>query len=182
MRLRTALLIATLASLLTVMGLPRVASAEGLLRAALLVRDAERSIAFYRVLGFEVELDQANPRQPEGNFFPLNVPATAVRLVIMAHRDAVGGKLGLVEFASPTPSEARTDPTRVGIGDVVLVFDTDDADTTYSDLQAINAQILEPPQSYRSKNLAADGRERFGKVFHARDPDGYLIELLQAPR
>ena len=160
----------------------RAGADDGLLRAALIVRDAERSVACYRGLGFEIEMDQANPRQPEGNFFPLNVPATAVRLVVMAHRDEVGGKIGLVEFASPTPTEARRDPTTVGIGDVVLVFDTADADASHADLQAINAQILEPPQTYRSKKTAADGRALFGKVFHARDPDGYLIELLQAPR
>jgi catechol 2,3-dioxygenase-like lactoylglutathione lyase family enzyme len=168
--------------LCALMDAARPAAADGLLRAALIVSDAERSVAFYRVLGFEIEMDQANPRQPEGNFFPLNVPATAVRLVIMAHRDEVGGKIGLVEFASPTPTEARRDPTTVGIGDVVLVFDTADADASHADLQAINAEILEPPQTYRSKKTAADGRALFGKVFHARDPDGYLIELLQAPR
>jgi catechol 2,3-dioxygenase-like lactoylglutathione lyase family enzyme len=156
--------------------------AESLLRAALLVTDAERSIAFYRKLGLEVELDQANPRRVDGNFFPLNVPAEAVRLVIMARPDGVGGKIGLVEFSSPTPLEARRDATRVGIGDVVLVFDVQDAEATHTRLQHSGAVILEPPQTYQSKRRDAAGRTLSGKVFHARDPDGYLVELLQAPQ
>lgn len=163
--------------------LPRFAHAEGLLRAALLVTDAERSIAFYRTLDFVIELDQANPRRVEGNFFPLNVPSEAVRLVILARADDVGGKIGLVQFSTPTPLEARRDPSRVGIGDVVLVFDVKDADATHLRLQQAGAQILEPPQVYQSKRRdITTGRALSGKVFHARDPDGYLIELLQAPR
>lgn len=161
---------------------PLTSQADPLLRAALLVTDAERSMAFYRALGFEVELDQANPRRAEGGFFPLNVPAKAVRLVIMAHGTDQGGKIGLVQFSQPTPSEARRDPSRVGIGDVVLVFDTADAEITHARLQQIGAHIIEPPQIYQSKKTDAQGRALKGKVFHARDPDGYLIELLQAPR
>ena len=161
---------------------PLSAQADPLLRTALLVADAERSLIFYRALGFEIELDQANPQRAAGGFFPLNVPARAVRLVIMAHRTGRGGKIGLVEFLQPSPTESRRDPSTVGIGDVVLVFDVDDADDANTRLRQIGAHIIEPPQIYQSKKTDAQGRALTGKVFHARDPDGYLIELLQAPR
>ena len=85
-----------------------------LLRASLLVEDAERAAAFYAALGFRIESDFTNARRPEGNPFPLNAPSTAVRLVILASADGAGGRIGLVEFRSPTPDENRLDKEKTG--------------------------------------------------------------------
>jgi catechol 2,3-dioxygenase-like lactoylglutathione lyase family enzyme len=161
---------------------PAAAESPTLLRAALIVEDASRSMAFYELLGFRVEMDQANPRKAEGNPFPLNAPSSAVRLVIMQSDSGAGGRIGLVEFSRPTPAEARRDPERTGRGDVVLVFDVADADAVHATMQRAGAKIIEPPQVYTSKKTAPDGSPLRGTVFHVRDPDGYLIELLQAPR
>ena len=158
------------------------ASSSTLLRAALIVEDAARSIAFYELLGFRIEMDQSNPRKPEGNPFPLNAPATQTRLVIMASATGEGGRIGLVEFSKPTPADNRVDAARTGRGDVVLVFDVADAEAVHGELLKAGARILEPPQVYVSKKTAADGSPMRGKVFHARDPDGYLVELLEAPK
>ena len=79
------------------------------------------------------------------------------------------------------PRRAAT-PERTGRGDVVLVFDVADADAVHATMQRAGAKIIEPPQVYTSKKTAPDGSPLRGKVFHVRDPDGYLIELLQAPR
>jgi catechol 2,3-dioxygenase-like lactoylglutathione lyase family enzyme len=154
--------------------------APTLLRAALLVSDASRSIEFYRLLGFQVDMDQTTARQAQGNPFPLNVPATQTRLVILASATGAGGRIGLVEFNHPRPTDTRTDRERVGLGSVVLVFDVADADAIHTQLLAAKARILEPPQIYVSKRTAADGRALRGKVFHVLDPDGYLVELLEA--
>lgn len=159
---------------------PSVA-APTLLRAALIVRDASASIDFYRLLGFTIESDATTPRNPKENPFPLNAPSTQTRLVILQSANGAGGKIGLVEFSGPTPPEARIDPARVGRGDVVLVFDVADADAVHARLSQADAKILEPPQVYVSKRTTDDGRPLRGKVFHVHDPDGYLVELLQAP-
>jgi catechol 2,3-dioxygenase-like lactoylglutathione lyase family enzyme len=153
-----------------------------LLRASLLVEDAGRAAAFYAALGFRMESDFANAREPAGNPFPLNAPSTAVRLVILASADGTGGRIGLVEFRSPTPGVNRIDEGKTGRGDVVLVFDVPDADATHAALLAAGAQVLGPPQVYVSRNRAPDGGPMQGKVFHARDPDGHLVELLEAPK
>lgn len=153
-----------------------------LLRASLLVEDADRAIGFYAALGFRVEGDFANPRRPEGNPFPLNAPSTTVRLVILASAGGDGGRIGLVQFAAPTPDDNRREPERTGRGDVVLVFDVPDAEATHAALVAAGARVLEPPQVYVSRNRASDGGPMQGKVFHARDPDGHLVELLEAPK
>lgn len=153
-----------------------------LLRASLLVEDAGRAAAFYAALGFRIESDFANAREPAGNPFPLNAASTAVRLVILASADGTGGRIGLVEFRAPTPGENRIDKGKTGRGDVVLVFDVPDADSAHAALLAAGAQVLEPPQVYVSRNRAPDGGPMQGKVFHARDPDGHLVELLEAPK
>jgi catechol 2,3-dioxygenase-like lactoylglutathione lyase family enzyme len=154
-----------------------------LLRTALIVADAERSIAFYGLLGFSVEADNASDRKPAANPFPLNAPATRYRLVILASRDKTGGRIGLVDFRDPAPSPTRSATTEsVGRGDMVFVFDVADADAMHAALQAAGARILEKPQVYVSKRPDANGRALQGKVFHAWDPDGNLIELLEAPK
>ena len=154
-----------------------------LLRTALIVADAERSIAFYGLLGFRIEADNASDRKPGANPFPLNAPSTRYRLVILASGDQAGGRIGLVDFRDPAPAPARAAGDRkVGQGDMVFVFDVADADATHAALKNAGARILEPPQVYVSRRKAADGRSLQGKVFHAWDPDGNLIELLEAPK
>ena len=168
---------------LCLLALPRAHAepAPTLLRAALIVKDATRSIDFYAQLGFRIESDTTSARNPRDNPFPLNAPATQTRLVIMANATGEGGRIGLVEFSNPTPPQVRSDTSKVGRGDVVLVFDVADADAVHARLRAANAAIIEPPQVYVSRRTTDDGRPMRGKVFHVQDPDGYLVELLQAP-
>ena len=175
-------LVLWLSSLAATATAAELSSPPTLLRAALVVQDAARSIRFYELLGFRIELDQTNPRRAEGNPFPLNAASTRTRLVIMASATGAGGRIGLVEFSAPTPADNRLDAARTGRGDVVLVFDVADADSIHERLRGAAVQILEPPQIYVSKKTAVDGSPLRGKVFHVRDPDGYLVELLEAPK
>lgn len=158
----------------------KTAAKASLLRASLIVEDAARSLQFYELLGYRIEADNTSVRNPVGNFFPLNAPATRTRLVILAPSVA-GGKIGLVQFSEPTPEEARRDPARTGRGDVVLVFDVADADAMHAKLIAAGARVIEPPQVYTSRLRSPDCAVMRGKVFHVWDPDNYLVELLEAP-
>jgi catechol 2,3-dioxygenase-like lactoylglutathione lyase family enzyme len=158
-------------------------AAVTLARSSLLVADADRSIAFYGLLGFRVESDTGRqPRRPEGNPFPLNAPSTWYRLVILASANAAGGRIGLVDFGEPPPAPRRTPGRSVGRGDLVFVFDVPDAEAVHDALRRAGADVHETPQVYVSARKAADGRALRGKVFHAWDPDGNLIELLEAPK
>jgi hypothetical protein len=92
--------------------------------------------------------------------------------------------LSMAMLAIPAPA-APPSPTLLRASllvEVVLVFDVPDADATHAALLAAGAQVLEPPQVYVSRNRAPDGGPMQGKVFHARDPDGHLVELLEAPK
>lgn len=152
-----------------------------LLRSALLVADVERSQRFYELFGFRAEASFDNPRDPDRNPFPLASRSTRTRLVILASASGAGGRIGLVEFSKPTPPDARRESSRTAIGDVVLVLDVAEADSIYRTLQTAGAALVEPPQVYVSRQRAPDGAPMQGKVFHVRDPDGYLIEILQPP-
>lgn len=153
-----------------------------LLRATILVKDAGASIAFYSLLGFRIESDVTNSRTPNANAFPLNAPSMQSRLVIMQSAHGKGGKIGLLEFSDPTPPSVRGDGELVGRGDVVFVFDVADAESTHNRLLASHAKVLEPPQTFVSRQKSSTGKSLTGKVFHVRDPDGYLVELLQAAK
>jgi catechol 2,3-dioxygenase-like lactoylglutathione lyase family enzyme len=173
------------AALLTCMPstLPAADAPATLARSSLLVGDADRSIAFYELLGFRVESDTGRqPRRVAGNPFPLNAPSKWYRLVILVSADASGGRIGLVEFGEPAPAPRRAAGRRVGRGDLVFVFDVSDAEATYEALRRGGADVHEIPQVYTSARQAADGRPLRGKVFHAWDPDGNLLELLEAPK
>ncbi len=162
---------------------PAAPGAPTLLRASLVVADADRSIAFYALLGFRVETDMGTtPRRVEGNPFPLNAPSTRSRLVILQSASGAGGRIGLVQFSEPQLARPRPPNRSVGRGDLVLVFDVADADATHATLRAAGADINEPPQQFVSARRGADGQPLRGKVFHVWDPDGNLVELLEAAR
>lgn len=152
-----------------------------LLRSALIVTDVERSRRFYELFGFRAEAGFDNPRDPARSPFPLASPSTRTRLVILSSASGVGGRLGLVEFSGPTPPDARRDASKTAIGDVVLVLDVANAEAVHRTLQTAQAAIVGPPQIYVSRQRAPDGAPMQGKVFHVRDPDGYLIEVLEPP-
>jgi predicted enzyme related to lactoylglutathione lyase len=93
-----------------------------------------------------------------------------------------GARIGLVSFADPPAPSSRQPRRKVGEGDMVFVFDVADARRAHERLQSAGADIVETPQVYLSKQLDARGRPMEGRVFHVFDPDGNLIELLEAPK
>jgi catechol 2,3-dioxygenase-like lactoylglutathione lyase family enzyme len=150
-----------------------------LLRTTLMVQDVDRSIAFYARLGFVQEGEMGGPRSPESPF-PINSRSSRYRLVILG--SGQGGKIGLLSFDDARPAPTRTlERERIGLGDMVFVMDVPDAAAVHAALTAAGAKIVEPPQVFKSSKTDAQGKPLEGRVFHVFDPDGYLIEILQAP-
>ena len=65
---------------------------------------------------------------------------------------------------------------------MVFVFDVPDARMVHARLVQAGADVVEPPLSYTSRKIDPQGWPMQGWVFHVFDPDGYLIEVLEAPR
>lgn len=153
-----------------------------LLRTAITVADVERSRDFYALLGFETETEMGGERNPDSSF-PLNSRSSRWRLVVLESARAEGGRIGLLSFADEAPVPAR--PVRrdeIGLGDIVFVLDVPDARAVHARLAQAGAAIVEEPFSYTSRQLDASGKPMTGWVFHVFDPDGYLVEILEAPR
>jgi len=176
--------ILALLALLGAVALPAAGAraADGaLLRTTLIVADIGRSIAFYRVLGFEPVGDMGGERDPQSRF-PLNAASRRFRLVVLADAQRSPARIGVLQFQDASPAPVRAPRRRVGLGDMVFVIDVADAAAAHAALTQAGADVVEPPQVYRSKELDARGRALEGRVFHAFDPDGYLVELLEAPK
>jgi catechol 2,3-dioxygenase-like lactoylglutathione lyase family enzyme len=153
-----------------------------LLRTTLTVADVDRSARFYSLLGFTVEDEMGGERNPDSPF-PLNSRSTQWRLVILAPASGEGGKIGLLSFDASRPAPAREmSRERIGLGDMVFVLDVPDARAVHATLVEAGADVVEAPLSYTSRKLDPEGRPMQGWVFHAFDPDGYLVEVLEAPR
>lgn len=159
-----------------------IADGARLLRTALIVEDVDRSLRFYALLGHAPESEMGGSRDPARTPFPLNAGATKWRLVILASAANPGARIGLVSFDDPRPAPSRPARRKLGLGDMVFVSDVADARRTHELLKAAGADIVETPQMYQSKQLDSRGRPMEGHVFHVFDPDGNLIELLEAPK
>jgi len=167
------------ALLLAIAGIAQAGEAS-LLRTTLTVADVDRSLAFYALLGFATDSDVGGERSPDSPF-PLNSRSTRWRLVVLAPASGQGGRIGLLSFDDASPAPVRDmKREKVGLGDMVFVLDVADAAAVHARLAAAGAQVVEEPVTFRSRNLRADGSPMEGRVFHVFDPDGYLIEILQA--
>ena len=135
--------------------------------AGIVVRDAERSLAFYRdLLGLKVEVDQLE----RGDFIDsiLGMPDVRVRTVKLSAAEGPT-LLELLEFED---SEGATgDPGDLSrIGPTHSALTVDDLDGLYERLSAAGVRFVSAPQT------SADGRAR---VAFCADPDGAMLELVE---
>jgi catechol 2,3-dioxygenase-like lactoylglutathione lyase family enzyme len=140
-------------------------------RTTLIVRDAGRSLQFYRdVLGMSVWYDDEVVLAAGG-------AGDRTRLVIMRGLDPVIGMIGLLQWVDPAlPGPARQ-RDRLGIGDVVFVTQSDDVHEAYGRLQAWGARIHAAPHEFRVRGH--DGQELVMTSISFWDPDGYFFEMNQ---
>ncbi len=115
------------------------------------VLDLERSVAFYRRLGFE-EVGRMPIRDEATNCF-LGLPGDGARLELTHNHD-------------------RAEPYEVGTGYGHIAITAEDLDATLERLAEDGIEPEKPP--YRV-------REGGSRICFVRDPDGYRIELLERP-
>ncbi len=146
-------------------------------RTTLLVSDVKASVAFYEKIGFKVWLDTGGPRDPnKPTSFPVNGKPSQSNLVIMAGRDPWIGMIGLLLYDKPLLTQTRKADAAYGIGDAVLMLETDDVDSVYKNLQALGTPILQLPR--QAETRSANAIKQVKNMFF-RDPDGWVIEMSQ---
>jgi glyoxylase I family protein len=139
----------------------------------------ERSLAFYRLIGFEVVLDFATAPGSHRTFgeaglgpilgLPGNCDGRAALLALSDDRHAV--KLDLIEWKSPlVPARRREGLAQPGIARLCLK--TTDADAVHARLSTAGHNAFSTPIQ------VSLGGSRI-KVFCVEDPDGIVIEFMQ---
>lgn len=145
-------------------------------RTTLIVRDAARSLAFYRdVLGMTVWYDDEVVLSGHG--LAAGAPGDRTRLVIMQAQDPVIGMLGLLQFTAPPLDAPARDRQCLAIGDVVFVMQTDDVDAVHRQLADWGARVHAAPHAFEVRG--ADGHLVRMTSLSFWDPDGYFFEVNQ---
>jgi catechol 2,3-dioxygenase-like lactoylglutathione lyase family enzyme len=145
-------------------------------RTTLIVRDAGRSLAFYRdVFGMTVWYDDEIVLG--GVTLPVGSRGDRTRLVIMRAQDPVIGMIGLLQFTAPPLPAPTSERATLGIGDVVFVMQTDDVEAVHERLRAWGARIQAPPHDFEVRG--ADGAQLRMTTLSCWDPDGYFFEINQ---
>jgi catechol 2,3-dioxygenase-like lactoylglutathione lyase family enzyme len=147
-------------------------------RTTLIVRDMERSLAFYRDgLSLKVVYDEILTRPA-----PASNPAageTAVRLALLRGNDTFIGLIGLLEYQNPRLPEPEGGPQRPGIGDVLLVFNAKDLERRFERVRSTpGVTVASEPALLQYPG--GEGNEPIPVLVSSMwDPDGYFVELSQ---
>jgi catechol 2,3-dioxygenase-like lactoylglutathione lyase family enzyme len=145
-------------------------------RTTLIVRDAARSLEFYRdVLGLTVWYDDEVVLG--GVTLPVGARGDRTRLVVMRADDPLVGMVGLLQFTAPPLPAPAAERRTLGIGDVVFVMQTDDVEDVHRRLQQWGARVQAPPHAFEVRG--ADGTPLRMTTLSFWDPDGYFFEISQ---
>ncbi len=137
------------------------------------VSSADRSIAFYRGLGFDVTSDRVLEGELPATVTGLAAGGTDVGLRIV-HLSGHGIGLELIEYLTPRGAAraARTND----VGSSHLCFLVDDIDHEIDRLRAAGASFLSAPQTVEA------GPNAGNRFVYFLDPDGIPMELSQPAR
>jgi len=134
------------------------------------VRDMERSISFYKDLGFAKVNDFTIDDPTVGD--ALGVNAKKLRGVFMRlGADPNAPVLDLVQFIEP-PTQGQPYLTLNNVGICRIAFTVDDIDQTYEELKRKKVEFVAP-----LKRLTGPGGAQIGVVCF-KDPDGTVLELM----
>lgn len=143
---------------------------QGLFHVNVNCSDFERSLAFYKMLGFRVVLDLPPQELGPELAAALGISGGEARVaLLMVGDDPRATRIDLIEWIQPKTE--GTPPHLYQAGMPRLALRTKDLPAMYEDLKAKGAEFLSEPQEI---NLA--GGER---VVCLKDPDGTIIELLE---
>ena len=136
------------------------------------VTDFDRSLAFYKLLGFKVVLDLGEGPN-HGNDVGLNIANSKARAALLSlSDDPRATRIDLIEWKQPrTAGEPYPHLYHTGIGRIALF--TKNLDEEYQRLKAAGVDLVSEPVVIRFGNKAG------AKFFCFKDPDGTFLELIE---
>lgn len=144
-------------------------------RTSLIVSDIDESLKLYRdVLGFKVNYDAQVTMS--GVALPAGEPGAQARLVLISSNDSWVGWIGLLQWLDPE-IEATKPRTRMGIGDAILVFNTELVDEHCNAAAKLEGINMTAPASETTYPARAGGKPIVVRTCYLFDRDGYFIEL-----
>jgi catechol 2,3-dioxygenase-like lactoylglutathione lyase family enzyme len=145
-------------------------------RTSLIVSDIDESLKLYRdVLGFQVNYDAEVTMS--GVALPAGEPGATARLVLLSTNDSWVGWIGLLQWTDPElepPAQVRT---RMGIGDALLVFNTERVDEHCAQVAELPGVNITAEASNTTYPARAGGDPIVVRTCYLFDRDGYFIEL-----
>lgn len=144
-------------------------------RTSLIVSDIDESLKLYRdVLGFKVNYDAEVTMS--GTALPAGEPGSKARLVLVSTNDPWVGWIGLLQWLDPK-LEAPTPRTRMGVGDALLVFNTEKVDEHCAAVAKLPGVNMTAPASNTTYPGRAGGTPIVVRTCYLFDRDGYFMEL-----
>lgn len=136
-------------------------------RTTLIVRDMDRSLAFWRdALGLTVVYDQM-----------IGQPPDELRLVLLRANDAFIGAIGLLERQAAKRSAPPVRYERASFGNVIIVVNARDLESRLERIRQVPGVRIEG-ETRRIEYPAADGKGTIPVlVTYLWDPDGYFVEV-----
>lgn len=144
-------------------------------RVSLIVDDIDESLKLYRdILEFQVNYDTEVTMS--GVALPAGEPGARARLVLLSSNDSWVGWIGLLQWLDP-PLQPKEQRDRMGIGDTVLVFNTEKVDEhclAASELEGIRMTGTPSNATYPGRD---GGPPIVVRTCYLFDRDGYFLEL-----
>ncbi|MCB1624742.1 MAG: VOC family protein [Pseudomonadales bacterium] len=155
---------------------PRQSAVTPLKRTAIIVRDMERSLQFYRdVLGMNVWVEGSAGDELPALYQLLGMAPCHTRWIILQSNDVDFGMVGLFEVTDPAPDDdTHRNIDRANRGEACLVFHTADVDGIHERSRAIGLTILCPPVVLSLEQHGVSSKE-----MTLRDPNGVLCNFIQ---
>jgi catechol 2,3-dioxygenase-like lactoylglutathione lyase family enzyme len=137
---------------------------------SLTVSNLDRSIAFFRdCLGFEVT--SKAPREAPLTERVTGIPGASITV---AYVRGPGHSLELIEFHGPA-SKGKVKSRACDTGTFHVAYDVDDLDAALAAVKQYDVLPVAAP-------ITVDGGPNKGaRIAFVRDPDGIMLELIQAP-
>lgn len=150
-------------------------------RTTLLVEDLDRSIDFYQRLGLTPWFERSSRDTDETGVIgtaelPLTADPKIGRIVIMRGNDDRIGMIGLLGYERPPLANARGNLMGIGVGDIIIMIETEDINFVYNRLSETGARFHSPPERFEIINPDGSIRDTGYRMF-VYDPDGHLIEV-----